>query len=167
MRSLIAKFQKLDLKLKVKKEEYKELPLGLEEKKDYFSLLKSFRKKFIYLNKEVKYSGIYKNFWLWNIVFLNFLSALIFAYLIHKNFSLLPEKVGLNLYGTEDFDTVFKKNSLYAISFIHVFIALITFAFSVKAQKRLNHLFIISFLNYLAISFFEFYALRNVINYFG
>ena len=145
----------------------RETPLGFDEESKIKQFTSLIRTRFKRINKEAKYSGVYNNFWLWNTIFLNLSLAIILGVYIKSKFGLLPELIGLNIDNVRRFDTVVSKSYLYSIVVAHLVFAVVFFGFGLKAEKRLNHLIIAAFFNFLALGLFEFLGLRSYINYFS
>lgn len=159
-------------KLKLGQEELKkedkveEMPLGFEEESQVGLKLSKLKKNIFKVEKEILFSGILKNFWLWNIVFLHICLAVILLFLLHKYYSVLPNEIGINLDNSQRLDTLVNKSVLKYFVFIHLAIPVFTIAFAIKNQKRLNPLFVLAFLNYLVLGIIEFLALKDPILYF-
>ncbi len=153
-------------KAEPKKNKTEQTSLGFEEESRFKTLKSSLLRKFKRLNKEAKYSGIYNNFWLWNVVFLNLAIAFILGILIFTNYSRLPQAVGITLDNIRRYDSIIDKEFLYGIVIFHVLVAFITLLFGIKAQKKLNHLIIAAFFNFAVLGFYEFFAIRDLIYYF-
>jgi hypothetical protein len=149
-----------------KKSPNQETPLGFEEESKIKQLISGFKRKFKRLNKEAKYSGVYNNFWLWNTIFLNLAIAIILWAVIRTSYDALPQNIGVNIDNIRRYETVIDKSYIFSIVIVHVVFAFLFFAFGLKAQKRLNHLIIAAFFNFLVLGVFEFIGLRGYISYF-
>ena len=153
------------MKLLKKERALKQESLGLEESriKNIFPNLKH---RFLKLGKEIHYSGIYTNFWLWNIIFANLAISLILFTLINRNYHLLPDKIGLNIDTLKGYDYIISKEVIYPPILIHIIISALTIIFVFRQGKKSNHLLIILLLNIFVLAFFEIKGITFLIDYF-
>lgn len=149
-----------------KSEAYKQVPLGLDGDSKIKTIEAKFKSSLKKSLKKIRYSGIYSNFWLWNVIFLNLSIAIIFLSLILKYYTKLPEEIGITTGNITRYDTIIDKQLLYFPIFLHILIAVITLIFGIKTQKKLNNIFVIAFFNLFVLSIFEFLGMKNVIGYF-
>jgi hypothetical protein len=153
---------------KIQKEEVLiQQPLGLEEDSAIKIFLSKSKKKIGKLNTEAKYSGLYKNFWFINVVLLNLSIITVLYFFILKNYETLPSMVGINYNNAVGYDVMLSKSFIYFPVFLHIIVIIFAIFFAIKGQKKLNHLFIVSFFNILALGVFEILGVYNLINYFS
>lgn len=146
--------------------ELKPLEIGFKVESRFDSFRRNFRKNLILLQEELQVSGFFTDIWMWNLVFLNTLAAIVFWIIISLNISKLPESIGLNTNDDRYLDLIVNRNWLFLLPIMHIIFAVIFLFFGFKSQKRLNSLFISSFFQILVVVIFEFLALRSYIVYF-
>jgi len=108
------------------KEELKALEIGFKVESDFDIAKRNFRKKFRLWIEEMKLSGFYTDFWMWNFVFLNIVTIFIVFFLIGKYYGQLPAQIGLNYDDDWSYDQLISKNILYLIPLIHFFVIFIS-----------------------------------------
>jgi hypothetical protein len=163
---IVVDLSKLKLGQEAIEDEVKQMPLGLEEDSKLEVGLSRFKQRFFKAEKELKFSGVFNNFWLWNIVFMHFGTACILLFIYQKYASKLPPQVGINLDNNPTLDMLIDKSSLIYFILIHLFIPLISVFFVIRARRRLDHLLALSYFNYLILLIVEFMAFKGLIFYF-
>ena len=143
-------------------------PLGIGFKEDSTIVVaqSGLKKKFRLLEEQLRVSGFYTNYWMWNIVFLNLLVAFVLGIIIFISFGKLPSQIGFNVNNDSRFDTITPKEYLFLPVVVHLVILLGIFLISFRSQKKLNHLYMVLFFQQLVLAVFEFIAVRNLIAYF-
>lgn len=147
-------------------EELKALEIGFKVESEFDIAKRNIRKKFRFWVEEMKLSGFYTDFWMWNFVFLNIVTIFSILFLIAKYFSQLPDLIGINYDDDWAYDLLVSKNFLYIIPIFHVIVILLAIYLSIKSQKRLSHIFAAAFFPSLILLFFEILGIRNLIVYF-
>jgi hypothetical protein len=156
-------FQKSSQK---KDDKAEQTTLGFEEDSALQVFTSNVKRRIKRLGQEVRYSGAYNNFWLWNIVFLHFTAAIVLGYLVYRYLPQMPDRLGVTIDNVRRYETIVSNEFLYFLVIFHVLCGVATLVFGLKSERRLNHLLIAAFFNFLVLAFYEFFALRDFIFYF-
>ena len=144
----------------------KPLEIGFKVESKLDITKRNLRKRFHFFVEELKVSGFYTNFWMWNFIFLNLLGVFMFLVLIGKYNATLPGLIGINTDSDWAYDITIPKSSLYFVPIFHVLIVIISIVFSIKSHRKLSQLYLAAFFQVLVLMIFEFLGVRNLIVYF-
>lgn len=144
-----------------------EISLGFEEENKLKVFLGKIKRNILRLGKETRFSGVFSNIWVWNLVFLHLTLSVVLLVLILKFYNSLPTYIGINIDDIEKLDTLINKQYLYIIVIFHIVLAVTPFLFGLKSGKKLTHLLVISFIYFCVLGVFEFIGLRNLLIYFN
>jgi hypothetical protein len=153
------------MKLLKREKGVREESLGLEENR-IKNLIPTLKHNVLKFGREIHYSGVYTNLWLWNVIFSNAAISTILYVIVHKNYNLIPSKIGLNLDTVKGYDYIVSKQILYAPIAVHIVISILTFIFVFRQGKKSNHLLILLLLNVFVLSFFEVKGVSYLVEYF-
>jgi hypothetical protein len=150
-----------------KKEKFEQLEIGFVVESQFEVIKRKLRKKTIIFVEQLKISGFFSNLTMWNLIFLNIILSIISSLLIINGYSDTNGEIGLNLDNDRTFDTVINYSFLWIIPIFHIIFAILVAVFGSISQKKINTLFLSSFIHLIPFVVIELVALNNFIQYFS
>jgi hypothetical protein len=150
-----------------KKEKFEQLEIGFVVESKFEIIKRELRKKTIIFVEQLKISGFFSNLTMWNLIFLNIILSITLSLLIINGYSDTNSEIGLNLDNDRTFDTVVNYSYLWIIPIFHIIFAILVAVFGSISQKKINPLFLSSFIHLIPFVVIELVALNNFIQYFS
>ena len=95
------------------KEKLQPLMIGFDGDSQIDVAKSGIKKRFGILEEELRLTGFYTNYWMWNLVFLNILISFILGITVFFSFNSLPSDIGVNVNNDANLDLILDKQWLY------------------------------------------------------